>query len=250
MVATQYANYNKYFRQLQTHPDIQYLLSHFVTPSSVVFIWNRLSLILKGYRFSDMEWNDVFGCDMTDRVTCIRYEDLNHLTVIQQETGNDLYPGGELKRCFSFRNKPVNECYVISTNEASLRGVYGTRNEDESDEFIPVFSHSAKLPLAKGIGHHPSQSLLSHCSSPIMTRPSFGRKEDMCYLTGLHIPTPLGVRATPLAPYTEGREESISVLGESLSIQRSQEYDRWNNEGGSVLERKGHRHTLYSVSME
>ena len=121
---------------------------------------------------------------------------------------------------------------------------------DESDEFIPVFSHSAKLPLAKGIGHHPSQSLLSHCSSPIMTRPSFGRKEDMCYLTGLHIPTPLGVRATPLAPYTEGREESISVLGESLSIQRSQEYDRWNNEGGSVLERKGHRHTLYSVSME
>ena len=67
MVATQYANYNKYFRQLQTHPDIQYLLSHFVTPSSVVFIWNRLSLILKGYRFSDMEWNDVFGCDMIRR---------------------------------------------------------------------------------------------------------------------------------------------------------------------------------------
>ena len=248
MVNSHYANYNKYFRQLQTHPDIHYLLSHFVTPSSVVFIWNRLSLVLKGDRFDDFEWNNSFGCDMIDPKICIWNEDINHLAVIQEETDSEDHGGGQLSRCFSFENKPMNEYYVISTNEEALRHVYGIREEEDTNEVISLVSPYAKISLAKEMDFHPSQNLFSHCSSPVMSRPSFGRKDEFYHYSGVHIPSPLGARAIPTSNPI-GRNESNSVVGETVVVLRSQEYDRRNCEG-SQFERKGQRHHFSVVSMD
>lgn len=257
MVKAQYANYNKYFRQLQTHPDIEYLLTHFVTPSSVVFIWNRISLVLKGCRFTDLEWNDVFGCDMPDRVTSIRREDIDHLTIIQQEGEDDSFPGGELVPCFSLRSKPVNVYYVISTNEASLGCVYGTGKEGELPEetppSLPVFTLDTKLPLTRSIGHNPSHSILSHCSSPVMIRPSFSRNDDLHHSSAFYVPSPLGLRTSSLAPFSnEWMEETTSVSSDSPSIPLYQEFERRNSatEGRSVLESSRNRVRSPLVSME
>ena len=39
MVATRYRSGNKYLRELQLHPAVEYLLQCFVVPSSVVLVW-------------------------------------------------------------------------------------------------------------------------------------------------------------------------------------------------------------------
>lgn len=127
MVYNQTANYNKYLRQFLTYPDLPYLLDHIVVPSSVMFLWNRMVLLAKGYRWQDCKEIEQNGCDLNTREVFIQKYDLNHLQVIrteeEEEGDNDdeeeVYgksrSSGILRSLFYLQEKPVNECYVIST---------------------------------------------------------------------------------------------------------------------------------------
>lgn len=81
MVKSKYANYNKYLRQLASFSGTQLLLEHFVVPTSVVFTWNRISLLLKGAPYDSLDWDGVTGCVMRTGNTTVRREDLNHLII-------------------------------------------------------------------------------------------------------------------------------------------------------------------------
>ena len=62
MVVTRYRSVNKYLRELQLHPAVEYLLQCFVVPSSVVLVWNQVSLAIReGGELKEIEKS---GCEM------------------------------------------------------------------------------------------------------------------------------------------------------------------------------------------
>lgn len=144
MVKSKYANYNKYLRQLAAFSGTPLLLKHFVVPTSVVFAWNRISLVLKGMPYDALDWEGVPGCTVrTDTIT-IRSEDINHLilNVVGVRTGRSSIISniskesddeelevmeGSFIRGYSMQPKPVNEYYVISIPV-----------DDEDDDALPM----------------------------------------------------------------------------------------------------------------
>lgn len=119
MVETSSAYYNKYLRQLQTFPDIDLILQLLIVPTSVVLLWNRISMVLKGADYYAFDWYDVSGCLVNeDSMTLVRH-DINHLVM----NGTALMP------CYSLRNSPENWCWVISKLESDL----AVKPEEESE---------------------------------------------------------------------------------------------------------------------
>ena len=69
---------NKYLNQLISFPDISFILDNLIVPTSVVFTWNRISLLLKGMAYESFDWQNVSGCDV-DGEFFVQKEDFSYL---------------------------------------------------------------------------------------------------------------------------------------------------------------------------
>lgn len=78
MVATRYRSGNKYLRELQLHPAVEYLLQCFVVPSSVVLVWNQVSLAMR--EEGELKEIEKSGCDMDGPMGMARF-DLNSIDI-------------------------------------------------------------------------------------------------------------------------------------------------------------------------
>lgn len=125
MVKSKYANYNKYLRELASFPSLQLLLDHLVVPTSVVFAWNRISLVLKGEPYDSLNWSGPLGCDVKSEEVTIRKEDINHL-VMGTVQSTEAIVEAELIRGYSMVPKPVNEYYIITTCEENSESAPST----------------------------------------------------------------------------------------------------------------------------
>ena len=169
MVKSKFANYNKYLRQLASFSGTSLLLKHFVVPTSVVFAWNRISLMLKGVPYDALDWEGLPGCTVcTDNIT-IRREDINHLifNVVGVRTGQPSIISnisnisinkeeedaeldvmeGTFVHGYSMQPKPVNEYYVISIPD----------NDDDDDATLPVDDYSYSFTTDSNPPNVPAQ---------------------------------------------------------------------------------------------
>ena len=109
---SQLLKYNKYLHQLSSFPDIAFILDNLIVPTSVVFTWNRLSLVLKGIPYDSFDWKNVSGCDV-DGDFSIRKEDISSLMLSTTTEGE--FTTANLMHGFSFNPLPENYYYLITT---------------------------------------------------------------------------------------------------------------------------------------
>lgn len=105
MVEADFAHYNKYLRQLQTFADTPAILQTLIVPTSVVMVWNRISMVVKGCDYYDYDWDDVAGCMVNESTVSVFKKDINHLIVTDS---------GELISSYSFQDRQPNEYWIIT----------------------------------------------------------------------------------------------------------------------------------------
>ena len=203
MVKSKYANYNKYLRQLASFSGTQLLLEHFVVPTSVVFTWNRISLLLKGAPYDSLDWDGVTGCVMRTGNTTVRREDLNHL-IISVAGSSQI---GRSSNISAFSDT-TNLSNVSNASNASMANRISKEGEEVEREvvegtFIRGYSMRPKPVNEYYIISTPDDS----DGAPPMDMPSFGGKmpatqPSVARLTPLVVPTEeeLGIRRSAFSP--------------------------------------------------
>lgn len=206
MVKSKYANYNKYLRQLVSFSGTQLLLEHFVVPTSVVFTWNRISLLLKGAPYDSLDWEGVTGCVMRTGNTTVRREDLNHLII-------SVAGSSQTGRSSNISNISAFSAFSDTTNlssvsTASTANRISKESEDGESEvvegtFIRGYSMRPKPVNEYYIISTPDDGE----GAPPMDMPSFGGKAtatqpSVAHLTPLVVPTEeeLGIRRSAFSP--------------------------------------------------
>lgn len=209
MVKSKYANYNKYLRQLASFSGTQLLLEHFVVPTSVVFIWNRISLLLKGAPYDSLDWDGVTGCIMRTGNTTVRREDLNHL-IISVAGSSQIGRSSNISNisAFSAFSDTTNLSNVSNASNASMANRISKEGEEVESEvvegtFIRGYSMRPKPVNEYYIISTPDDS----DGAPPMDMPSFGGKmtatqPSVAHLTPLVVPTEeeLGIRRSAFSP--------------------------------------------------
>lgn len=206
MVKSKYANYNKYLRQLASFSGTQLLLEHFVVPTSVVFTWNRISLLLKGAPYDSLDWDGVTGCVMRTGNTTVRREDLNHL-IISVAGSSQIGRSSNISAfsAFSAFSDTTNLSSVSTASMANRISKEGEEVESEVVEgtFIRGYSMRPKPVNEYYIISTPDDS----DGAPPMDMPSFGGKmtatqPSVAHLTPLVVPTEeeLGIRRSAFSP--------------------------------------------------
>lgn len=115
MVAAHYRSVNKYLRELQLHPAVEYLLQCFVVPSLVVLVWNQVSLAVR--EEGELKEIDRSGCEM-DRAMGICRFDLSSIDV--EWNGEST---GQLISCYRMEPLQANEYWVITSLVSSEEDV-------------------------------------------------------------------------------------------------------------------------------
>ena len=212
MVKSKYANYNKYLRQLASFSGTQLLLEHFVVPTSVVFTWNRISLLLKGAPYDSLDWDGVTGCVMRTGNTTVRREDLNHL-IISVAGSSQIGRSSNISNisafsAFSAFSDTTNLSNASNASNASMANRISKEGEEVESEvvegtFIRGYSMRPKPVNEYYIIFTPDDS----DGAPPMDMPSFGGKmtatqPSVAHLTALVVPTEeeLGIRRSAFSP--------------------------------------------------
>ena len=212
MVKSKYANYNKYLRQLASFSGTQLLLEHFVVPTSVVFTWNCISLLLKGAPYDSLDWDGVTGCVMRTGNTTVRREDLNHL-IISVAGSSQIGRSSNISNisafsAFSAFSDTTNLSNVSNASNASMANRISKEGEEVESEmvegtFIRGYSMRPKPVNEYYIISTPDDS----DGAPPMDMPSFGGKmtatqPSVAHLTPLVVPTEeeLGIRRSAFSP--------------------------------------------------
>lgn len=209
MVKSKYANYNKYLRQLASFSGTQLLLEHFVVPTSVVFTWNCISLLLKGAPYDSLDWDGVTGCVMRTGNTTVRREDLNHL-IISVAGSSQIGRSSNISAfsAFSAFSDTTNLSNVSNASNASMANRISKEGEEVESEvvegtFIRGYSMRPKPVNEYYIISTPDDS----DGAPPMDMPSFGGKmtatqPSVAHLTPLVVPTEeeLGIRRSAFSP--------------------------------------------------
>lgn len=121
-----------------------------IVPTSVVLVWNRISMVLKGYDYYLFNWYDVAGCVVNDDTITLVQHDINHLVI----NGTTLMP------CYSLRNSLLNRCWVISKLESELavqpveepeREVPLFPQEEEKAPILPSFKEDSSVKVEKRV---------------------------------------------------------------------------------------------------
>ena len=206
MVKSKYANYNKYLRQLASFSGTQLLLEHFVVPTSVVFTWNCISLLLKGAPYDSLDWDGVTGCVMRTGNTTVRREDLNHL-IISVAGSSQIGRSSNISNISAFSDT-TNLSNVSNASNASMANRISKEGEEVESEvvegtFIRGYSMRPKPVNEYYIISTPDDS----DGAPPMDMPSFGGKmtatqPSVAHLTALVVPTEeeLGIRRSAFSP--------------------------------------------------
>ena len=148
--------YNPYLRYLNDFPHIDYILHHLFIPTSVVFTWNRISMVLQGAFFHFFDWEGISGCDVDENVISIRCEDINHL-VLPVEDANNQFSSTHLIHSFSFRNHAVNKAMIVSTMSSDLAEDLTTSNPDIGSSEI-LRNRMVSNSISSPSGYHPLYS--------------------------------------------------------------------------------------------
>lgn len=146
MVATHYRSINKYLRELQLHPAIEYLLQCFVVPSSVVLVWNQVSRAIR--EEGELKEMDRSGCEMEREMGMCRLD----LSSIEIEWSGE--STGNLIPCFHMEPLPPNEYWVITSLVSSEEAP--EENPNDAPPGKPSHQTIDRSVISRHRGHWPS----------------------------------------------------------------------------------------------
>ena len=153
---------NKYLSQLISFPDISFILENLVVPTSVVFTWNRISLLLKGMAYESFDWQNVSGCDV-DGEFFVQKEDISNL--ILSTTTDGEFSTANLIHGYSFYPLPENSYFLLSTLSEDYDNHEAEKNREESKLDFLLKSHPNFAAAEAGIARK-SRPILSRIRQP------------------------------------------------------------------------------------
>ena len=153
---------NKYLNQLISFPDISFILDNLIVPTSVVFTWNRISLLLKGMAYESFDWQNVSGCDV-DGEFFVQKEDISNLMLSTTTDGE--FSTASLIHGYSFNPLPENNYFLLSTLSEDYDNHESEKNREESKLDFLMNSHQNFAAAEVGISRK-NRPILSRIRQP------------------------------------------------------------------------------------
>lgn len=153
---------NKYLNQLISFPDISFILENLIVPTSVVFTWNRISLLLKGMAYESFDWQNVSGCDV-DGEFFVQKEDISNLMLSTTTDGE--FSTANLIHGYSFNPLPENSYFLLSTLSEDYDNYEAEKNREESKLDFLLNSHQNFTAAEIGISRK-NRPILSRIRQP------------------------------------------------------------------------------------
>ena len=153
---------NKYLNQLISFPDISFILENLIVPTSVVFTWNRISLLLKGMEYESFDWQNVSGCDV-DGEFFVQKEDISNLMLSTTTDGE--FSTANLIHGYSFNPLPENSYFLLSTLSEDYDNYEAEKNREESKLDFLLNSHQNFAAAEIGISRK-NRPILSRIRQP------------------------------------------------------------------------------------
>ena len=157
---------NKYLSQLISFPDISFILENLIVPTSVVFTWNRISLLLKGMPYDSFDWQNVSGCDV-DGKFFVQKEDISNLMLSTTTDGE--FSTASLIHGYSFNPLPENCYFLLSTLSEDYDNHDAEKNREESKLDFLLNSQQNFTPVEAGISRK-SRPILSRIQQPSVVK--------------------------------------------------------------------------------
>ena len=153
---------NKYLNQLISFPDISFILDNLIVPTSVVFTWNLISLLLKGMAYESFDWQNVSGCDV-DGEFFVQKEDISNLMLSTTTDGE--FSTANLIHGYSFNPLPENNYFLLSTLSEDYDNHESEKNREESKLDFLLNSHQNFAGAEVGISRK-NRPILSRIRQP------------------------------------------------------------------------------------